>query len=113
MRAPRHRFSDSVRDTTRSMAAAMVEEGTVLQTPQELEAWISQRPQVKAPLEEGGYNDAFGAVDLFPLLKAMARQPIAPVTTAAPPRRISRPALLAGGALIVAVVLGVIIGLLA
>jgi hypothetical protein len=113
MRAPRHRFSDSVRSTTRSIAAVMVEEGAVAETPDELEAWLSARPHMKVPLEEGGYNTAFGAADLFPLLKAMVGPPGEPVTTAAPQPRRPGPALLAGGALVVAVVLGVIIGLLA
>lgn len=113
MRPPRHRFSDSVRSITRSMAATMVQEQAVVQTPHELEAWIALRPHVRLPLEEGGYNHAFDAVDLFPLLQAMAGQPVEPVPTASTAPRIPAPALLAGGAFVVAVLIGVIIGLLA
>ena len=113
MRAPRHRFSDNVRSITRSIATVMVEEGAIAQTPHELDTWISQRPRIRVPLEEGGYNKAFGADDLFPLLKAMVSQPAAPASEASTPSRMPKSALFAGGALLVAIVLGVIIGLLA
>ena len=113
MRAPRHRFSDSVRSVTRSMAAAMAAEGTVADTPQEMEAWIGQRPEVRGPLEQGGYGELFTATDLFPLLRAMAGKPLEPAPVAPPSPGISRPALLAAGALVVAVLIGVVVGLLA
>lgn len=112
MRPPRHRFSDRVRSITRSIAGAMVKEGGVARTPQELEDWISRRPDLRRQLEEDGYDEAFSASDLFPLLTAMAGQPVEPVVPASTTPRVPRPALVAGGALIVAVVIGVVIGLL-
>lgn len=113
MRAPRHRFSDHVRTITRSMAASMAEEGALVQSPAELDDWISRRPEVKAPLEADGYGSAFNAADLLPLLEAMAGRPRETAAPPPAPSRMQRPALLAGGALIVAVLLGAIIGLLA
>ena len=113
MRPPRHRFSDDVRTITRSIAADMVEEGAIAQTPDELDAWIAQRPEARARLEKGGYNDAFDATDLLPLLHAMAGQPATPAPEVPKPSRMPRSALVAGGALVVAIVLGLIIGLLA
>lgn len=71
MRPPRYRFPDEVRSMTRKMAVRMVREGTVVQTPEELDAWIAQRPEVREPLERGGYGTHFAAHDLFPLLQAM------------------------------------------
>lgn len=71
MRAPRYRFPDEVRSTTRAMASRMVEDGTIPQTPEQLETWISQTPDVSESLEKSGYNTAFTAHDLFPLLQAM------------------------------------------
>ena len=42
MRAPRYRFPESVRETTRVIAARMVRERTITHTPEELEAWINE-----------------------------------------------------------------------
>lgn len=70
MRAPRYRFPESVRETTRVIAARMVRERTITHTPEELEAWIASEPEVKASLESGGYVSSFNAHDLFPLLEA-------------------------------------------
>lgn len=69
MRAPRYRFPDEVRSTTRSMASQMVRDGTVARTPEQLDTWISQRPEVREPLVRGGYGEAFTSHDLFPLLQ--------------------------------------------
>ena len=113
MRAPRHRFSDDVRSITRSMAGTMLEEGSVSQSPEELDEWIAERPGVKVALEKGGYTTAFSSHDLFPLLRAMTDRAAAPSSEPSRLRTASRPALLAGGALILAVVIGVIIGFLA
>ncbi len=71
MRAPRYRFSDEVRSTTRTMASRMVEDGTIPQTPEQLDTWILQRPEVRGVLEGAGYNTEFTSHDLFPLLQAM------------------------------------------
>lgn len=71
MRGPRYRFPDEVRSTTRTMASRMVEDGTIPQTPEQLDTWISQRPEVREALASGGYNTEFTAHDLFPLLRAM------------------------------------------
>ncbi len=71
MRSPRYRFPDEVRSTTRGMASRMIEDGAIAQTPEQLDTWISQRPEVREPLERGGYNTEFTAHDLFPLLRAM------------------------------------------
>jgi hypothetical protein len=68
MRAPRYRFPDEVRSTTRAMASRMVHDGTIARTPEELDAWIAREPGVREPLERGGYGTAFTAHDLLPLL---------------------------------------------
>jgi hypothetical protein len=72
MREPRYRFPDHVRDTTRTIAGRMDREGNVAQTPEELEAWIADEPEVRASLESGGYGTHFTAADLFPLLRGHA-----------------------------------------
>ena len=90
MRAPRYRFPDEVRSTTRSMASRMVREAAVVGTPEELEAWIAGAPEVKASLERGGYGSQFNAPDLFPLFEAAVVQAGGsvprPVEEAPPPR---------------------------
>ena len=68
MRAPRYRFPDEVRSTTRAMASRMVHDGTIARTPEELDAWIAREGGVREPLERGGYGTAFTAHDLLPLL---------------------------------------------
>jgi hypothetical protein len=70
MRAPRYRFPDEVRSTTRSIASRVVREGTVPGTPDELDAWIARAPEVRESLEQGGYGTRFTSADLFPLFEA-------------------------------------------
>lgn len=70
MRAPRYKFPDEVRSTTRVIAARMVREGRIADTPEDLATWISREPAIEATLEKGGYHTAFVADDLFPLLEA-------------------------------------------
>lgn len=91
MRAPRYRFPDEVRSTTRVIATRMVDGGAIAQTPEQLDAWISGEPDVKAALERGGYNKRFGSQDLLPLLHVFVVQaggpaPTAPTADAPPPR---------------------------
>ena len=91
MRPPRFRFSEEVRSTTRSIAARMVREGTVAGSPAELDAWTAGRPEVREPLERGGYGTEFTAEDLFPLLEVFVVQAggaaRAPDVPAGAPRR--------------------------
>ena len=88
MRPPRYHFPDEVRTATREMAARSVRDGTVAQTPEELEAWISQAPDLREPLEHGGYTTEFTASDLFPLYEVMVEQAGGPARVeAAPPAR--------------------------
>lgn len=91
MRAPRYRFPNEVRETTRAIASRMVENGDVAQSPEQLEAWISDSPAVGESLREGGYSTAFTAHDLFPLLQVLVAQAGAPApeveTPAHRPRR--------------------------
>ena len=70
MRAPRYRFPDEVRSTTRSMAGRMVHDRTIAGTPEALEAWIAGAPEVREALERGGYGTRFTVADLFPLYEA-------------------------------------------
>jgi len=71
MRGPRYRFPEIVRSTTRGMAETMKREDSIARTPEELDAWVSQRPEILASLEKGGYGRAFNADDLLPLLHVM------------------------------------------
>lgn len=89
MRPPRYHFPDEVRSATREMAARSVAAGTVAQTPEELEAWIAQAPDLREPLEHGGYTTEFTAGDLFPLYEVMVVQAGGParVEAAAPSQR--------------------------
>jgi len=48
----------------------MIREESVARSPEQLEAWIAERPEVREPLVEGGYGTAFTAEDLYPLLAA-------------------------------------------
>jgi len=72
MRPPRHRFSEEVRETTRSMAARMARDGTVPATPEELDAYIARTPDAREPLERGGLGRDFTSDDLLPLLHVFA-----------------------------------------
>lgn len=105
MRAPRYRFPNEVRSTTREIADRMVREGTVAHTPEQLEAWISERPEVREVLERGGYGREFTAHDLFPLLEVfVAKAGGGPAPADAPPRS-SRNRWLLGVAILVGVLL--------
>jgi hypothetical protein len=91
----------------------MAQEGTVAQTPDELDAWISRHPNVQRSLQSGGYRAVFTAEDLLPLLQAMA---VASDETK--PRHSAKPAMSAPArvtilALVVAIAVGVLLGLLA
>jgi len=83
MRPPRYRFPDQVRSTTRSIASRMVRDGSVAQTPEDLEAWIAERAEVRTALETGGYGTQFTAHDLLPLLHVFIGQEGGSVPTAA------------------------------
>lgn len=74
MRAPRYRFPDQVRTTTRAIASRMIRDGTLAQTPEQLDAWIAEMPDVREALQKGGYNTAFTSHDLFPLLQVFTGQ---------------------------------------
>lgn len=74
MRPPRYHFPDEVRTATREMAARSVRDGTVARTPEELDAWIAQAPDVREPLERGGYTTEFTSADLFPLYAVMVEK---------------------------------------
>lgn len=89
MRPPRYHFPDEVRSATREMAARTVSDGTVAGTPHELDAWILQAPDVREPLEHGGYAVEFTAIDLFPLYEVMVKKAggAVPRATAAAPVR--------------------------
>jgi hypothetical protein len=65
------------------MAAQSVRAGTVAGTPEELDAWIHQAPDVREPLERGGYTTEFTANDLFPLYEVMVQQAGGPAPRAA------------------------------
>ena len=112
MRPPRYQFPNEVRETTRAMAARMVGDGTIARTPQELDAWIAGAPDVREPLENGGYGREFTADDLFPLLQVFVMQAGGPAPRPdAPPRPSMRPFLVAA-ALAAAVIIVVIMVLL-
>ena len=89
MRPPRYHFPDEVRSATREMAARTVRDGTVAGTPEELDAWILQAPEVREPLEHGGYTTEFTAADLFPLYEVMVEKAggVVPRAEAAAPAR--------------------------
>jgi hypothetical protein len=95
MRGPRYKFPDEVRSTTRSMASRMVSDATIVQTAQELDAWLATAPEEKESLERGGYNKEFTSSDLLPLLQVFIVQaggppppdPTEVATLAAEPRR--------------------------
>lgn len=83
MRPPRYHFPDEVRTATREMAAQSVRAGTVARTPEELDAWILQAPDLREPLERGGYATEFTASDLFPLYEVMVEKAGGPAPQAA------------------------------
>jgi hypothetical protein len=81
------------------MASMMKRDDSIAYTPEELDAWISGRPEIQDALQKGGYGRAFHAGDLLPLLHVF----IGPEHLKAPheesPTRPSRN-LLYGGALL-------------
>lgn len=87
----------------------MVRDGTVAQTPEELDTWIANTPEARETLETDGYGTDFTADDLFPLFQALVAKAggqVAPVRSADEPApRSSRTWLLAGFLLLVFVVL--------
>lgn len=106
MRAPRYRFPEEVRSATRAMASRMVHEGTIPRTPEELDAWVADAPEVRAPLEKGGYGTAFASADLLPLLDVFVAQAGGPPPEPdAPPTRASRKVPVAGLLLAIGVML--------
>lgn len=68
MRAPRYRFPDEVRSTTRTIATRMIQEGTIARSPEDLDHWLANEPEVEASLRRGGFGAEFTSRDLFPLL---------------------------------------------
>jgi hypothetical protein len=100
MRAPRFRFPNEVRSTTRGIAARMVQEERIARSPEELQMWISQTPDVEESLERGGYTTAFTAEDLFPLLQVFVAQAGGPAPEPDVPPRSSRGRWIGAGALL-------------
>ncbi|CAN5622056.1 hypothetical protein BH23GEM8_BH23GEM8_21710 [soil metagenome] len=111
MRGPRFRFPDQVRNSTRTIASRMIREGEIARSPEELDAWIVQRPEVHAPLEKGGYGSEFDSSDLFPLLVVFLGPKNAPVEEAeATATGLSRTTLaLLVGALVVVVLIVILV----
>jgi hypothetical protein len=109
MRPPRYRFPDEVRSTTRSIASQMLQEGTVAQTPEDLERWIAQRPEVRESLETGGYGTAFTADDLFPLLEVFLTQAGGPAPEVEVPHRSSKVRWLVAGLLLLVLGAGLLL----
>jgi hypothetical protein len=68
MRAPRYRFPDEVRATTRTIATRMIQEGPIARTAEDLDDWLAHEPDLEASLRRGGYGTEFTSRDLFPLL---------------------------------------------
>jgi hypothetical protein len=96
------------------MAARTVRDGTVAGTPEELDAWILQAPDVREPLERGGYTTEFTAADLFPLYEVMVEKAGGTVPrpeTPAPSRTPSRVGLFAAVAVAVAVIVALVLAL--
>ncbi|HEX2090833.1 MAG TPA: hypothetical protein VHG28_00470 [Longimicrobiaceae bacterium] len=90
MRPPRYRFPDEVRSTTRAMATRMVRDGTIARTPEQLDTWISQAPEVQESLERGGWGTEFTSDDLLPLLHVFVAQAGGPAPEADAPPHSSR-----------------------
>lgn len=97
------------------MAAESVRAGTVAGTPEELDAWIHQAPDVREPLKRGGYTTEFTASDLFPLYEVMVQQAGGPAprpAAAAPSRTRWSVGTLAAVALAIAVAVAALVLLL-
>lgn len=56
-------------------------------TPDELDARISEAPDLREPLEHGGYTTEFTAADLYPLYEVMVEKAGGPRSAAAAPAR--------------------------
>jgi hypothetical protein len=108
MRAPRYRFPDEVRSTTRSIASRMIQQGTIARSPEELRTWISRTPDVRERLEEGGYGTAFTAEDLFPLLRAFVERAGGSAPDVDVARSSSRGRWLAAGVLLLVLVIVIV-----
>jgi hypothetical protein len=113
MRAPRYRFPDEVRSTARGMASLMVREGAVPRTPEELEVWISGRPEFRQPLVRGGYETAFTAHDLFPLVQVFVAKAGGPAPEPDPPPRTSNLRWPVAGTMMLVLVIAIVVLLLA
>lgn len=113
MRPPRFRFPNEVRETTRTIASRMVGDGTIAQTPEELEGWIARTPDVRASMENGGYGQEFTADDVFPLLQVFIVQAGGPAPVPDTPPRSSKSALRAVIflALLVVIVIAVVLAM--
>jgi hypothetical protein len=110
MRGPRYRFPDQVRNTTRTIAARMIREGEIARSPEDLDVWIAERPEVHAPLEKGGYGSAFDSSDLYPLLAVFLGPENAPAPAAdSTPTGLSRKTLAMLVGILVVVVLIVVL----
>jgi hypothetical protein len=96
------------------MAAQTVRDGTVAGTPEELEAWILQAPDIREPLERGGYTTEFTAADLFPLYEVMVEKAGGAVPKAemtAPARSPLNGAMFAAVAVAIAVIVALVLAL--
>lgn len=112
MRSPRYRFPDAVRSATRNIASRMAEDGTVAETPEQLEAWLAERPEFRGALERGGYGTAFTSGDLFPLLQVfLGRSGVLPSATERPVQA-SRPRWITGLILLLLLIVITVIVLL-
>lgn len=111
MRAPRYRFPEQVRSTTRTIAARMVREGETAETPKQLDAWLARHADERQTLERGGYGDRFTANDLFPLLQVFIVKAGGKASEAAAPVEAPRPRWLIGLVIAVSILLLLLLAL--
>lgn len=65
----------------------MVQERTIASSPEQLDAWISQNPDARKPLEDGEFGTEITVDDLFRLLQgAVTRAGRSTATAEARPR---------------------------
>ena len=109
MRDPRYRFSDDVRSTTRAIALRTTHAGEVLESPEQLDAWIARTEDLQERLTSAGYRSAFTADDLFPLFQSyVAKASVA--RSAAAPRPAARSwRWLWIGAIVAAVIVAIVV----